>query len=214
MPPPAKSPTSRFSQVKSSSTPGPVAAGDTVRWLIGETESGNGASTRVHILIKPTQPDLVTNLVVNTDRRTYHLELRSGGKAYMASVSWTYPADQPITPQRPTAAADAIAPVASGVDINALNFRYRIEGDDPPWRPLRVFDDERQVFIEFPRDTGQGEMPSLWIIGPSGGGELVNYRVEGHHMIVDRLFAAAELRLDGEHQQVVRIVCTDRRPQS
>ena len=51
-------------------------------------------------------------------------------------------------------------------------------------------------------------------IGPAGGGELVNYRVQGNHMIVDRLFAAAELRLGGEHQQVVRIVRTDGRPQS
>jgi type IV secretion system protein VirB9 len=42
----------------------------------------------------------------------------------------------------------------------------------------------------------------------------VNYRVRGNHMIVDRLFAAAELRLGGEHQQKVRIVRTDGRPQS
>ena len=52
---------------------GPVAAGDTVRWIVGDTESGTGATKRVHILVKPTRPDLVTNLVINTDRRTYHL---------------------------------------------------------------------------------------------------------------------------------------------
>jgi type IV secretion system protein VirB9 len=33
-------------------------------------------------------------------------------------------------------------------------------------------------------------------------------------MIVDRLFAAAELRLGGEQQKRVRIVRTDGRPQS
>jgi type IV secretion system protein VirB9 len=31
-------------------------------------------------------------------------------------------------------------------------------------------------------------------------------------MIVDRLFAAAELRLGEKHQQIVRIVRTDGRP--
>ena len=66
---------------------GPVAAGDTVRWIIGDTESGAGATKRVHILVKPTRPDLITNLVVNTDRRTYLLELRSTPATYMASVS-------------------------------------------------------------------------------------------------------------------------------
>ncbi len=188
---------------------GPVAAGDTVRWIIGDTESGAGAGKRVHILVKPTRPDLFTNLVINTDRRTYHLELRSDEKTYMASVSWAYAQDQLIALRRQDSAADAAAPIATSVDINALNFRYRIEGSSAAWRPLRAFDDGRQVFIEFPSGIAQGEMPPLWVIGPDGGADLVNYRVRGNHMIVDRLFAAAELRLGGEHQEKVRIVRTD-----
>ena len=193
---------------------GPVAAGDTVRWVVGDTESGTGPTKRVHILVKPTRPDLVTNLIINTDRRTYHLELRSAEKTYMASVSWAYPQDQLIALRRQNTAADAAAPVAVGVNIDTLNFRYRIEGDNPAWRPLRAFDDGRQVFIEFPRGIGQGEMPPLWVIGAGGGAELVNYRVQGNHLIVDRLFAAAELRLGGDPQKKVRIVRTDGRPQS
>ena len=191
---------------------GPVAAGDTVRWVIGDTESGGGGAKRIHILAKPTRPDLVTNLVINTDRRTYHLELHSDEKTYMASVSWAYAEDQLIALRRQNAAAEAATSVATGVDINALNFRYRIEGDNPAWRPLRAFDDGRQVFIEFPTGIGQGELPPLWVIGAEGEGQLVNYRVRGNHMIVDRLFAAAELRLGGKQQKIVRIVRTDGRP--
>src|SRR3546814_2445257 len=41
--------------------PGPVAAGDTVRWIIGDTVSGTGERSRVHILVKPTRPDLTTD---------------------------------------------------------------------------------------------------------------------------------------------------------
>jgi type IV secretion system protein VirB9 len=193
---------------------GPVAAGDTVRWVIGDAESGTGPTKRVHILVKPTRPDLVSNLVINTDKRTYHVELRSTEKTYMASVSWAYAQDQLIALRRQNAAAVAGTAVASGVDINALNFRYKIEGDTPPWRPLRAFDDGRQVFIAFPSGIGQGEMPPLWVIGPAGGAELVNYRIQGNHMVVDRLFAAAELRLGGETQKKVRIVRSDGRPQS
>ncbi len=190
---------------------GPVAAGDTVRWVIGDTESGTGPAKRVHILLKPTRADLATNLVINTDRRTYHLELHSAVKTYMASVSWAYPADQLIAVRGETAAAETAAPVAAGIDLEALNFRYRIEGENPAWRPLRAFDDGRQVFIQFPSGVGQGEMPPLWVIGAEGGAQLVNYRVRGETMIVDRLFAAAELRLGGKHQQKVRIVRADGR---
>ncbi len=191
---------------------GPVAAGDTVRWLIGDTESGTGPAKKIHILLKPTQPNLTTNLVINTDRRTYHLELRSVDKTYMASVSWSYPQDQLIALRTQNAAAEVIAPIASGVDITALNFRYRMDGDNPAWRPLRAFDDGKQVFIQFPSGIAQGEMPPLWVIGPQGEGQLVNYRVRGTYMIVDRLFAAAELKLGGNPQQGVRIVRTVGKP--
>ncbi len=192
---------------------GPVAAGDTVRWVIGDTESGTGASKRIHILLKPTQPDIATNLVINTDRRTYHLELHADAKTYMASVSWVYPQDQLIALHAQNAAAEAATPIASGIDVRDLNFRYRLEGDNPAWRPLRAFDDGKQVFIEFPSGIAQGEMPPLWVVGAAGEGQLANYRVNGNYMIVDRLFAAAELRLGSGPQQIVRIVRTDGRSQ-
>lgn len=195
---------------------GPVAAGDTVRWIIGDTQSGAGPTLQVHILVKPTRPDLMTNLVINTNLRTYHMELRSTERTYMASVSWQYPQDQLIALRRQNQQAEAAQPVASGVDLANVNFRYAIDGDRAPWRPLRAFDDGRQVFIEFPRGIGQGEMPPLFVVGPEGNtSELVNYRVRGHHMIVDRLFAAAELRYgSGDRQKRVRIVRTDGRPAS
>ena len=191
---------------------GPIAAGDTARWIIGDTESGTGALRQVHILVKPTRPDLQTNLVINTNLRTYHLELRSTEKTYMASVSWQYPADQLIALRRQNARAAETQAVASGVDISKINFRYRIEGDSAPWRPLRAFDDGSKVYIEFPSGIGQGEMPPLFVIGGSGNSELVNYRARQNYYVVDRLFAAAELRLgDKDTQKRVRIVRTDGR---
>ena len=67
---------------------------------------------------------------------------------------------------------------SAALDLNNLNFRYSIEGDNPPWRPLRAFDDGKKVYIEFPAGIGQGEMPPLFIVGPEGRtSELVNYRV-------------------------------------
>ncbi len=197
---------------------GPIAAGDTVRWVIGDTESGTGASRRFHILVKPVRTELQTNLIINTDRRTYHLELRSAERTYMASVSWSYPQDELLAfrSQNTAAAAAATqqAPASSSPLIESLNFRYRIEGDRPAWRPVRAFDDGRQVYVEFPAGIAQGEMPPLWIIGSSGEAELVNYRVRSRFIVVDRLFGGAELRLGGKRQQRVRIVRTDGKPAS
>lgn len=182
---------------------GPVAAGDTVRWMIGDTVSGIGPAARVHILVKPIRSDIATNLVINTDRRTYHLELRANPSVYMASVSWTYPQDQLIALRQARAEAERVAPVAAGMDLSLLNFRYAIEGDRPEWRPLRAFDDGVRVFVEFPESIAQGELPPLFVIGAKGEAELVNYRVSGRYMIVDRLFARAELRLGGRKVRIV-----------
>jgi len=194
---------------------GPVAAGDTVRWIIGDTESGAGTTKRIHILVKPTRPDLTTNLIVNTDRRTYLAELRSTPATYMASVSWDYPEDDLIALHRQDSAAEDEAPVDVGLTLDALNFRYAIQpvkGGTPPWLPSRTFDDGRKVYIAFPAGIGQGELPPLFVLGADGGPELVNYRVRQNWMIVDRLFAAAELRLGDKHsEQRVRIVRTDGR---
>lgn len=187
--------------------PGPVAAGDTVRWIIGDTVSGTGAGQRVHILVKPTRAGLVTNLVINTDCRTYHLELRSTPDTYMASVSWTYPQDALIALAARDRGPTTVAQSVPAIDIDALNFRYRIEGDRAPWRPLRAFDDGRQVFIELPASIGQGDLPPLFILGARGEAELVNYRVRGRYVVVDRLFAGAEMRLGaGKSEQRVRVL--------
>ena len=60
------------------------------------------------------------------------------------------------------------ARVESGYDavrLDSLNFRYRIEGDDPPWRPVRAFDDGRKVYIQMPSGLSQGEAPITRVDG-------------------------------------------------
>lgn len=184
-----------------------VSAGDTVRWVVGDTTSGEGAGARTHVLVKPIAPGLTTNLVIATDRRAYHLELESTTGTYIAAVSWTYPQDELVALRKRNALAEAAEErtIDAGLSLDALRFGYEISGDDPPWRPLRAFDDGRKVYIQFPLDIARGEAPPLFVLGGGGGAELVNYRVKGSYYIVDRLFEAAELRLGAGAQQVVRI---------
>jgi type IV secretion system protein VirB9 len=186
-----------------------VSAGDTVRWVVGDTTSGTGAGKQAHVLVKPFAAGLKTNLVIMTDRRSYHLVMESTDKTSMAAISWTYPQDQLIALQQRNERAEAATPVADGVVLDDLHFRYEISGDNPPWRPMRAFDDGTRVYIEFPSRIDQGEAPPLFVVGPLGDNQLVNYRVRHNYYVVDRLFAAAELRLGQDPQQVVRISRTD-----
>jgi type IV secretion system protein VirB9 len=183
-----------------------AAAGDTVRWTVGDTTSGSGETKRTHLLVKPFAPGLSTNLVITTDRRVYHVQLTSTASTAMTGMRWTYPQDKLLALARHRTEAEAARPVSVGVEIAQLNFDYRITGDKPAWRPLRAFDDGRQTWIEFPAAISTGEAPPLFVLGEKGEAELVNYRIAGRFYIVDRLFGAAELRLGGKKQKIVRVM--------
>jgi len=188
-----------------------VSAGDTVRWVVGDTTSGGANGEQVHILVKPIASGLSTNLVIATDRRAYHLEMRSFRETYMAAISWVYPQDQFVKRRSEVQRAndDVENVIAASVDPDNLKFRYEIEGDKPHWRPVRAFDNGKQVFIQFPENIAQGEAPPLFVLPRDGKPELVNYRMRGNYYVVDRLFAAAELRLGEKRQEIVRIVRSD-----
>jgi P-type conjugative transfer protein TrbG len=184
-----------------------ISAGDTTRWVVGDTTSGSGPTKQVHVLAKPFAAGLKTNLVITTDRRSYHLELESTNSTFMAAVSWTYPQDHLIKTEIVTAAPPP--PPPSPLDglsaIENLHFDYSISGDQVAWKPLRAFDDGTHVFIEFPKALGKGDAPPLFVSGPVGSRDLVNYRVRGCYYVVDQLFSEAELRFGQGRQQVVKI---------
>ena len=190
-----------------------VSAGDTVRWVVGDTISGSGNTARAHVLVKPISSGIRTNLMIATDRRTYHLELESVEGGYMAALSWRYPSDElaDLTARNERAVAREAGSIGNGLTLEGLNFDYRMSGDSPAWKPVRVFDDGRQVFIQMPENIMATDMPPLFVLGEDGDAELVNYRVRSNYYVVDRLFRAAELRLGERNQTVVRIARNERR---
>lgn len=184
-----------------------VSAGDTLRWIIGDTTSGTGDQAQVHILVKPAEEGLKTNMVIHSDRRSYHLEMESLSETYMASLSWHYPHDQLLLLKAKAVRARtaAKAEVAAGLDPMRLNFAYRITGDKTPWRPLRAFDDGEKVYIQLPDAHRSAALPPLFVLSADGSAELVNYRMQAGYFVVDRLFTMAELRAGEGKQKRVRI---------
>ncbi len=191
------------------------AAGDTVRWVLGETEAGSGQALQVVIFVKPIRPDLRTNIVLTTDQRTYLIDaVSTASSAYTSVLSWNYPQDlareAAVQRERAVVAAQTqqAAGVASDVAVERLNFRYRIEpkGRRPPaWTPVRVFDDGAKTYVEFSADLATRPAPPLFLLGDKDRAELVNYRQKGVYYVVDRLIDRAELRLGEKRQDVVRI---------
>jgi type IV secretion system protein VirB9 len=191
---------------------GKPAVGDSLRWIMGVGRSGAGTPDqpdREYLYIKPTRPGLDTSLAINTDRRTYYFELHSFEDTYMAAVEFRYPQDE-VTKLEASAARDAAlarATTATNVNLEAINFSYRItvENGKPLWTPLQVFDDGRKTFVRFPAAMLNREAPALFVLSSTNEVQLVNYRVKNDFYIIDRLIERAELRVGQKDQEIVRI---------
>jgi len=187
--------------------PGDKAAGDTVRWQIGETTSGDGAGQRAHIMIKPLRAGLETNLALTTNRRLYLLQLRSGSPtSFNAAIAWDVAAAlDAVDPPSPPAAGEAAPALVPAP--RALDGRYAIKtkGRRPAWTPVAVMTDGVRTYVSLPARATSMETPALFAVDPNGEAQMVNYRQEAGLWVVDRVLQRAELRLGGRRPQVVRI---------
>ena len=179
-----------------------VNLGDKVRWNVAPALSGSPDGQVTHLIIKPADAGLISSMTIETNRRTYAVKLVSTRSLWMPLIAFTYPDDM----QRRWSAYQqnvAANPVASQPSADAnmanLDFGFRLSGDDPTWRPLRVYTDGAKTYIQFPHAMAFGSAPALvgldndggWFSSPSQ--QMVNYRIVGDRYVVDRVLDRAEL---------------------
>jgi len=126
-----------------------VFVGDTVRWKVEPATSGTGGNQRISVIVKPNDPNLSTNMVITTSRRVYHIALKSSLRNYMARVSFAYPDDTANlndANNRLVLGSGAVDG-SGGVYPEKLNFAYRVSGDNPSWKPIRVYNDGTKTYI-------------------------------------------------------------------
>jgi type IV secretion system protein TrbG len=189
--------------------------GDSVRWKITPASQGAGDAVITHVMIKPTDVGLTTNLVITTNRRLYTIKLVSRSADWMPRVSFDYPDDVSAEwrayrarfEQRQEMTAAQIPPPRK------LDFDFFISGDSVPWRPTRVYTDGVKTYILFPASVGNGDLPALvgladdnsflgldsLINGAST--QVLNYRFVDHRFEVDKVIDRARLVSGGGDQQ-------------
>jgi type IV secretion system protein TrbG len=185
-----------------------VAMGDTERWMATPASSGDPRNPVPHLAVKPQAPSIETNLTIYTTKHIYHILLRSRGHA-MQEVEFYYPdevlaamKDADVNAAKPKEEATVDPPgddntgggviKIAAVDPAQLNFSYKIDGPNLPFRPIRAFDDGSHVYIQMAPGIKTSNAPAL-LIAAGNGTQMVNYRVEGNYYVVDRLFNQAIL---------------------
>lgn len=179
-----------------------IHLGDTARWTVEPAITGSGPSEILHLIIKPLDVGLSTSLVVTTNRRTYHMRLRSHRTEYMPQIAFSYAEDAFAkweTVQRQEQ-RDRVANTLPQTNeyLGDLDFDYHVAGE-APWKPVRVYNDGKKTVIQMPATMAQTEAPSLLVVRKDGGlfkadeTVLVNYRIQGDRYIVDTVFNKAIL---------------------
>nr|WP_237352027.1 P-type conjugative transfer protein TrbG [Rhizobium sp. ACO-34A] len=160
-----------------------VLVGDTVRWKVEPATSGAAAGQAIHLIVKPSEPGLVTSMVVTTSRRTYHIQLKSHATQYMARVGFEYPEDVSAKLADVNARLEASTIPGAGVPAEQLSFAYSVSGS-AGWRPTRVYSDGQKTYIQFPRSISGQDAPVLFVVS-GGQNRIVNYRMKSNMMVVD-----------------------------
>lgn len=195
-----------------------VQLGDTARWSIDAAISGQGPLAVQHLIIKPLDSGLKTSLIITTDRRVYHLSLKSTQREFMPQVKFVYPGialqkfGELMAQQKAYTQNHTIE--GTEVTVDKLSFAYDFSGDKE-LMPLRVFNDGKHTFIEMPENLPQGRMPALVILHESGifsedQTSIANYRIQNKRFIVDSLFDKAKLIL-GEGRSTLEVVIEKKR---
>ena len=109
--------------------------------------------------------------MIATSRRLYDIDLVSSSNAHTDEISFRYPEDVTAAWQQYRAQEQqqvAATTLASGQNLAALDFNYSLSGDNPAWRPLRVYSDGIKTYIQFPRSMLSGDAPALVALGNDG----------------------------------------------
>lgn len=186
-----------------------VHAGDTVRWQISPAKSGSGAFEVVHVIIKPLMPDISTNMLIMTDRRTYNFDLVASDKNYIPALRFSYPQDTLsdwntfIAANREQQEKDVALKPSYAMSAEDLFFGYKIvDKKKVPWKPIRVFDDGTKTYIQMPKKYRALEAPVV-LFYEGKHQKLVNYRVKGELYIVDRIMSGKAVMIAGNAQVVI-----------
>lgn len=192
-----------------------ITSGDPNRWSYSVAVSGSGASQQQNVLVKPSLPNISTNMVITTDRRIYNLRLVSSMNAQTTrNVSFWYP-DEMVDAVNDATLKQFDGTVASvpDVSLNNLNFDYSISSGffcrTPAWRPTRVFDDGTHTYIQFGAKMTNRDMPALFVLDGNTQ-ELVNYRSKLPYFVVDKIFKQAVLVMGVGHSQT-KVTITNNR---
>ena len=169
-------------QFRAGETIGYIAGGDTKRWLIDKAVVAGVP----HIYIKPIIGDITTNIIVNTNLRSYRLNVTATDHYDPLII---FNVDDGVK------SLNRMAKDEIPQDVHR-NYRYKFEAKkkaDALLMPEEIFDDGEKTYIRV-SEKNKYDMPVLYAVDPwTKKMALVNYRVKDVWLIADKVMEKGRL---------------------
>ncbi len=164
-----------------------ITMGDNTGWMI------NPAGNR--IFLKPVEMDATTNMTVITDKRIYHFELYAEEASDIRDedLVWVarfhYPDKNGANIYNATV-QDSDVPELDSAD-ERYNYNYTITGSRMV-APLKIFSDDEFTYMQFRNKNSV--IPAIFMVDKYGNESLINYRMEGDYVVIERVASQFTLR--------------------
>lgn len=175
-----------------------VGGGDTENWMIDETSGGNDGAT--FLFVKPLIKGLKTNLNIITDKRTYFVALESTENEFNPYIQWKYPFENNINHIKKVVERKNLEEISVGKSED-IKFGFKFNKNHK-LAPEQIFSDKEKTIIIL-NDNLQ-EAPVVYVYGEDNILSLVNYRIVGNKIIIDKVVNKLQLVLGNEKLDIVR----------
>lgn len=170
------------------------AEGETVDTIsMGDSTAWQLVPAGRRIFLKPIDEYATTNMTVITNKRMYQFEIHADEAEDISdpnlifSVRFLYAEDSGNAGIRQFT-------TSSGPDLSQpekFNFNYTISGSESI-APLKIFDDAEFTYFKF--KTKNADIPAFFLVDSEGRESLINYRVAGDYIVIERVTSQFTLR--------------------
>ena len=188
---------------------------NTDEWIQGGAVSKTNGIDTQHLYLQPKRVGLNQTYIIVTDRRVYHLKVKSYAQIYMPIVKWNYFNSMPqnfINKSGGTGNNNGVLNVETGTKLDYLDPRflsnnYKVTWNiftngfkGPSWVPEYVCDDGEKTYIVFPKNILQKTFPAVF-----GEKEnLVTYRIVENVVVVDKLVEYLVVKYENKKIKIIK----------
>jgi len=174
--------------------------GDSERWKFDTV--ANAVDGRSFMLVKPMVANIMTNLIIFTDKRIYNIKLISTKNTWTPAISFIY-GDKSIEKKvdpKPIDKQKVIKQDIKPAIKKAKKAEYSFKSNGS-WKPKNVFTKHGKTYIS----VGNANIKNIRLYVLNKSNKIITYKYRAHQLIIDAILRKAILVRDGFSKTIVNI---------